>query len=121
MRSVAERLPFIVEKGVGTIQQLQDIIWYIAVATKDARAECPRHIRGNLRFFGSAAGIPDGQESLDLYAIQYYDCEPPVYNAKSAWDSIQHGVRAVVDPSPRSLVRDHWYPWKMKDGKVDFS
>jgi hypothetical protein len=115
LRSVAERLPLIVEKGVGTVQQLQDIIWYIAVATKDARAECPRDIRGNLCFGGSAVGIPDGLESLDLYVIRYYDCEPPVYNAKSARASVEHGARTVVHPGGPG------YPYKMKDGKVDFS
>ena len=71
LRSVAERLPLIVVKGVGSVQQLQDIIWYIAVETRHARAECPRNIRGNLCFFGSSVCIPDGKESLDLYAIEH--------------------------------------------------
>ena len=72
LRSVAERLPLIVVKGVGSVHQLQEIIWYIAVETRRARAECPRNIRENLCFFGSSAGVPDGKESLDLYAMQYY-------------------------------------------------
>ena len=103
LRSVAERLPLIVEK-IGTVQQLRDIIWYIAVATKVARAACPREIRGYLRLGGSAAGIPDGQDDIqpqlgrNSYAQMYYNCEPPVYNAKSARASKVHGVRVVIDP-----------------------
>ena len=97
LRSVAERLPLIIEK-IGTVRQLRDIIWYIAVAAKDARAACPRDIRGYLRLGGSAAGIPDGQDDRNAYAQRYYNCEPPVYNAESARASREHGVRAVVDP-----------------------
>jgi hypothetical protein len=97
LRSVAERLPLIIEK-IGTVRQLRDIIWYIAVAAKDARAACPRDIRGYLRLGGSAAGIPDGQDDRNAYPQRYYNCEPPVYNAESARASREHGVRAVVDP-----------------------
>ena len=113
LRSVAERLPLIVVKGVGSVHQLQEIIWYIAVAAKDARATCPRDIRGYLRLGGSAAGIPDGQDDIqpqlgrNSYAQMYYNCEPPVYNAKSARASKVHGVRVVIDSGgPKVSYKD---------------
>ena len=97
LRSVVERLhvPLIVSRGVGSAHQLQEILWHIAVETRRALAECPRDIRGNLRFSGSSAGIPDGKDSLDLYAVKYYDCEPPVYNAQSARASIEHSGKSA--------------------------
>ena len=112
LRSVTERLPLIVAK-IGTFKQLRAIIWYIAVETKCARAACPREIRGYLRLGGSAAGIPDGQDEIQpqlgriSYARMYYNCDPPVYNAKSARDSKVHGVRVVIDPGgPKVSYKD---------------
>ena len=118
-----------------SVKQFREWIWYIMDLRRSAELEwaqrtmhrgpavrwmglqgvnleCPRDIRGNLRFSGSSAGIPDGKDSLDLYAIKYYDCEPPVYNAQSARASIEHGVRTVVHPGGPG------YPWMMKDGWI---
>jgi hypothetical protein len=58
LHSIADRLPMVV-MAIKTEKQLREVIWYLAVETRRARAECSHEHRCLLGFPGIARGLPD--------------------------------------------------------------
>ena len=63
LHSIADRLPLIV-MALKTEKQLREVIWYLAVETRRARAECSHEHRCLLVFPGTARGLPDFRDCV---------------------------------------------------------
>jgi hypothetical protein len=63
LHSITDRLPLIV-MAIKTEKQLREVIWYMAVETRRAWAECSHEHRCRLGFPGTSRGLPDFRDCV---------------------------------------------------------